>query len=116
MIRKPRPAWTLEEGSPWAGRSVRPTVWEDARAYPGVALGNVPMAAIPALFVAAPIIFVLNWIVHAVAGLSLISYSGRPTSGGVVLICVVLISAACGLWWVGMYGLIRGWWTDGGAS
>ena len=74
------------------------------------------MSAILSVFVAAPIVFVLNRIVHTVAGLSLVSYSsGKSTPGGVVLILVVWTSAAFGLWWVDMYGLIRGWWTDGGA-
>ena len=75
------------------------------------------MPAILGLFPAAFMIFALNWIVDTVAGLSLIDYSsGRPTPDGVVLILLVWLSVSFGLWWVDMYGLIRGWWTDGSTN
>jgi hypothetical protein len=79
MIQKPPPPWNVDEGSPCARQSVRPTVWEVARAYRGVALVYVPMYAILGLFPAAFIIFALNWIVATVGGLSLIDYSGGQT-------------------------------------
>jgi hypothetical protein len=111
MIPKPRPQWDLEVGSPWAGQSLRPTVWEVALAYPGVALGEILGAAILSLVPAVLITYALNWVIDIVTGVSLISYSseGAPTRGVYVLLVVVWLSSALGLWWLHMYGLIRGW-------
>jgi hypothetical protein len=112
MIPKPRPQWDLDIGSPWAGQSLRPTVWEVALAYPGVAFGELVGAALLSLVPAGLITYALDWVIDTVTGVSLISVlapEGAPTRGVYVLLVVVWLSSALGLWWVEMYGLIRGW-------
>jgi hypothetical protein len=71
-----------------------------ARAYPGKAFGNAFFAGIIGFFLTGA----LTWIVGLLRGAPVTSV----TAG-----CIVWGVVAAGLWWVGMYGDIHGWWTSG---
>jgi hypothetical protein len=102
MIEKVR--WPVGEKSPWAGQPDPPTVWEVVLAYPERAIATAFFTYIWGAIATAFIVPGILFAAHALLGLPL------PHSLTPVIVVFPFVWAA--LWWVGIYGEIRGWWIS----
>ena len=94
-IPKPRPEWDLEEGSPWEGQTLRPSVWQVARAYPGITIAQILLMMFLGFFCTLLIGWLLSLIIGTITTMTVFA---------------VWAPVSFGLWYLDMYGMIAGWW------